>query len=275
MALEPVDDALLAGHLERLWELFHENSKQTFLERHATFALHPSDDAVVRVMNGLRRVKPYTDRPKLALPDAWPAAGAGLDSVMRDRVSARAFSGEEVDLARLAKLLWMSYGVTRDNEGTDFPRPFRTVPSGGALYPLELYVCAARVGGLEPGLYHYDPEDHSLDVLRLGAVHDDLSRLLVQRELALSCAAIVLVSAVFLRSTFKYGDRGYRFVLLEAGHLGQNAILCAEGVGLRAVPVGGYLDRDVDRYLGFDGLSESTVYMLLIGPPPGERADAR
>jgi len=275
MALEPADDSLLAGHMEPLWELFHENSKQSVYERHPTFGRHPSDDRVVSVMRGLRRVKPYTDRLELELPRSWAPARAGLDEVMAGRESARGFGAGSVELADLAKVLWMSYGVTRDNEGSPFPRPFRTIPSGGALYPLELYVCAERVEGLDRGIYHYDAEDHALDVLRTGLALDELSRLLVQWELAQSCAAMVLVSAIFGRSTFKYGDRGYRFVLIEAGHLAQNAILTAQGAGLSAVPVGGYRDRDVDRYLGFDGLSESVVYVLLLGTPADDAPAAQ
>ena len=75
----------------------------------------------------------------------------------------------------------------------------------------------------------------------------------------------MFVTAVFFRSTFKYGDRGYRFVLLEAGHLAQNACLAAAALGLAAAPIGGYFDRDVDRQLRLDGLSESSVYALLLG----------
>lgn len=268
MALEAVDRALLAAQDEAAWELFHENSKYSPLERHPTFALHPSDSQVVSVMRTLRRVKPYTDRAKVALPRAWPAAVVGADELLRCRESARGFGAAGIDLPELAKTLYMAYGLTRDNEGTAFPRPFRTIPSGGALYPLELYVVASRVEGLAPGLYHFDAEDHELDTLDGGERTQRIAACFVQSELALQCAAIVLVSAVFVRTIFKYGDRGYRFLLLEAGHLAQNAILCATGLGLAAVPIGGYDDRALDELLGFDGLSESTIYALLLGQPP-------
>jgi SagB-type dehydrogenase family enzyme len=89
----------------------------------------------------------------------------------------------------------------------------------------------------------------------------------VQADLARQAAALVLVTAVFYRSTFKYGDRGYRFVLLEAGHLAQNAILAAGSIQLASASIGGFADRDADRYLEVDGLSESTVYVLLLGRP--------
>lgn len=264
--LERVDREFEPAIGEELWELFHENSKTNRFERHPTFAIHPTDEQVVRVMDRLRRVKPYRDRPKFDLPQDFPAAKSSLDEAMFRRVTAREFSGGSMPLALLAKVLYMSYGVTRSNEDTHFPRPMRVIPSGGALYPLELYVCALRVDGLEPGLYHYDPEDHQLDVLRLGDEPGErTAHLFVQPELVDEAAALILVSAVFYRSTFKYGARGYRFVLLEAGHLAQNATLVTQAQGYASALLGGYFDRDVDRYLGIDGLNESVVYAIPVG----------
>ena len=267
MALDPVDRHLLAQGETALWELFHENSKLSRYERHPIYGVHPTDHAVVEVMTQLRRVKPFADAPKVALPTQLPPSRRDFDEVLQSRTTARAFGPGAVELAQLAKVLFMSYAVTRTNEGTHFPRPFRIVPSGGALYPLELYVHAARVDGLDAGLYHYDPEDHLLDALRIGDDTDRISQYFFQPDLSAGAAAIVFVSAIFYRSEFKYGDRAYRFVFLEAGHLGQNALLCAQEMGLAAAPIGGFLDRDVDRYLGFDGLSESTIYVVLIGRP--------
>jgi SagB-type dehydrogenase family enzyme len=267
LSLEPVDRLLLAQDETALWELFHENSKLSRYERHPIYGVHLTDEAVVGVMTQLRTVKPFTDAPKVALPTQVPPSRQNFDDVLQSRTTARAFGPGAVELAQLAKVLFMSYAVTRTNEGTHFSRPFRIIPSGGALYPLELYVHAARVDGLDAGLYHYDPEDHSLDVLRVGDQTERISQFFFQPDLAVGAAAVVFVSAVFYRSEFKYGDRAYRFVLLEAGHLGQNALLCAQELGLAAAPIGGFLDRDVDRYLGFDGLSESTIYVVMIGRP--------
>jgi SagB-type dehydrogenase family enzyme len=267
---EIIDDVLAATDSHGLWESFHENSKVSRFERHPTFVLHPSDHTIVRAMRRLRTVKPYRDRARVELPANWPASTRSFDDVLVERETARSFAPAPISLVQLAKILHMSYGVTRDNENTSFPRPFRAVPSGGALYPLELYLLARRVEGLVPGLYHYDPEDRSLDTLHLVEDPRDfehIDTLLMQPELARDCAVIVFVSAIFFRSTFKYGDRGYRFVLLEAGHLAQNAILTAGEMGLASAPIGGFADRDVDRLLRFDGISESTVYLLLIGQP--------
>lgn len=250
-----------------VWELFHENSKLSRNERHLTFTHHPSDATVVRVMQNLRRVKPFEDFPKVPLPDDLPAARGSFEDIVARRVSARAFGGGEMTLAELAKVLLAGTAVTRTNEDTVYTNPFRAVPSGGALYPLEVYIHARRVTGLEPGLYHLDPEERELDRLRLGDQSDALGPHLIQPELEAACAASLFFTAVFYRSTFKYGDRGYRFVLLEAGHLVQNACLAAAALDLAATPIGGYLDRGIDRWLRVDGLSESTVYALLVGRP--------
>jgi SagB-type dehydrogenase family enzyme len=273
MALGSVERFLLSQDSKALWELFHENSKTSRHERHLMYPTHPSNQTIVRAMARLRRVKPYTDMAKIVLPTGFPRSSSTLDDVLVRRASARAFEGGAIELAHLAKILAMSYGVTRSNDETPFPRPFRAVPSGGALYPLELYVEATFVEGLERGLYHYDPEDHSLDLLRTGAPDADLNGFFVQSDLASAAAAIVFVSAIFYRSTFKYGDRGYRFVLIEAGHLAQNAALTALDLGLDAVGIGGYFDRDVDRYLAFDGIDESTVYVVFLGQPHAAAGD--
>lgn len=265
MTFVAIDRQLLATAGDPVWELYHENSKMSRHERHSIFALPPSDARIVQTMNQLRTVKPYRDYPRVNLPDTLPASTRALDEVLLARETAREFGPGEIYLEQLAKALYMAYGITRDNVGSPFPRPFRTIPSGGALYPLEIYIHATRVRGLEPGLYHYDPEDSFLDILTRGDESATLASYMFQEELARNAAVMIFVSAVFIRSTFKYSDRGYRFVLIEAGHLGQNVILTAREMGLAVVPMGGYLDRDVDRHLGLDGLEESVVYLLLLG----------
>jgi len=265
VAVHPVDEFLLSEGRDVVWELYHENSKISRAEPHVYFGRHPDDRTIVTMMRGLREVKPYTDREKIALPARLPPSNVSLDEALLGRESARGFGSVPVQLAELAAVLQYAQSITRDNVDTDFPRPFRVTPSGGALYPLELYVWARRVDGLPAGLYHYDARDHNLDVL--GAV--DLEHAFIQQDLVKAAAAAVLVSAIFFRSVFKYGERGYRFVLLEAGHVVQNALLAARGHDLAAVPVGGYVDREVDRAMGLDGLHESVVYCMLLGPREG------
>jgi SagB-type dehydrogenase family enzyme len=265
MSFEAIDNDLINPKTDTIWEVFHENSKMSWYDLYPINKQRLSDITVVRLMRMSHEVKPFKDALQVSLPDELPVSQRSFDDVLRSRTSARAFNGDGIELDELAKVLFMSYGITRDNEGTNFPRAFRTVPSGGALYPLDIYIYAARVHGLDMGLYHYTPNSHSLDVLRTADELERISRFFVQGYLALKAAAILFISATFARTVFKYGDRGYRFVLLEAGHLAQNANLTAQEMDLATANIGGFTDRDVDRYLGLDGVNESTMYLLLIG----------
>jgi len=198
-------------------------------------------------------------RPAVPLPQASLPEVALADAIRRRR-SARAFGGGSVTLHELAALLDAAYGVTSRSEGV----LFRSVPSGGALYPLELYVRAARVDGLEPGLHHLDPLRRVLERL---ADRGPVVPLSPYDEFLDAAAALVVVTGVFWRSRFKYGLRGYRFTLLEAGHVGQNLLLAAVALDLAALPVGGFYDRRVERVLGVDGVNESPLYLFAVGRP--------
>jgi SagB-type dehydrogenase family enzyme len=140
----------------------------------------------------------------------------------------------------------------------------RPVPSGGALYPLELYICAVAVDGVEPGAYHYHPYRHRLHRLR-AIERSDMRRCLVDDELGDRLAALLVITGMFWRARFKYGLRGYRFALLEAGHVMQNAVLAAAALGVPAVPLGGFFDREVDGLVGADSLNEASLYVLALG----------
>jgi SagB-type dehydrogenase family enzyme len=139
------------------------------------------------------------------------------------------------------------------------------VPSGGALYPLEFYFHSVQTEGLEPGLYHYNPAGNRLAHLQRGDLSRALCQALVQPNLVTDSSAMLFITAMFERNTFKYGNRGYRFTLLEAGHAAQNVNLMATGLGLGIINIGGFFDRQIDEILGLDGLSHSTIYMLVIG----------
>jgi SagB-type dehydrogenase family enzyme len=206
-----------------------------------------------------RAVRRRTGLPAVPLPEAAPARGS-LDALVAARRSSRAFADAPLRLEQLSTLLRTSYGVT----GRLGPQPFRAVPSGGALYPLELYLAAQRVESLEAALYHFDPLRDALERIRPLA-NDDLAGLTPYDELLVPSAAVAMISAVFWRSRFKYGSRAYRFALLEAGHVAQNFVLATTALGLAACPVGGFYDRKVDAFLGIDGLYEASLYLLPVG----------
>jgi SagB-type dehydrogenase family enzyme len=210
-----------------------------------------------------RAVKRHPGRPFHALPEQ-----RRLDATLADtlalRRSRRAFDERPLALDALGTVLGAAYGVTGVLAGGG--QDLRSAPSGGALYPLELYVAARRVEGLEPALHHYDPLRHGLE--RLGGVPLDLlPTLSPYPETLRASAALLVLSCVFWRSRFKYGDRAYRFALIEAGHVGQNIALAAAALGLATVPIGGFFDRRVDALLGVDGVHEAALYLFPLGHP--------
>lgn len=165
-----------------------------------------------------------------------------------------------ITLDELAAVLGGSYLASEQPDGT----PRRPVPSAGALYPLEVYVIPIAVNGLDVGVYHYHPFRHQLHVIA-PLVWADLRGTVVDPSVLETAAALVVITAVFWRSRFKYGARGLRFALLEAGHLAQNALLVAAALGLAALPLGGFYDRRLDGLVMADGLDESTVHALVLG----------
>ena len=242
-------------------ELYHEASKL----RPATAAgssgamrlldAHPELQATVQ-----RAVRRRSSAPVVRLPSPGSPIGQ-LEDALRRRASERSFGAGPIELGAAASLAWAAYGAARSSA----LGPRRTVPSGGALYPLELYLLALRVDGLDAGVYHYDPPRHVLCRLAGLPSAGELERLTPFPELLVPAALVLLVTAVFWRSRFKYGLRGYRFSLLEAGHVGQNALLAASALGLAAVPVGGVYEGRVEKLLGVDGVDESLVYALSFG----------
>ncbi len=210
-----------------------------------------------------RSTKRQTQRPFTPLPA--PSLGrATLAEAIASRRSRRAYGPRPLELGAVATVLHAGYGVTATIDGT--PQALRTVPSGGALYPLELYVIAHRVDGLDPGLCHYDPLRHGLELLRPLEARA-WSELSPYAEPLAESAAVVAITAVFWRSRFNYGARAYRFALMEAGHVGQNLLLAAAALGLEAVPLGGFFDREVDGLLGVDGIYEASLYLVPLGYP--------
>jgi SagB-type dehydrogenase family enzyme len=146
------------------------------------------------------------------------------------------------------------------------------VHSAGSLFPLELFLHASRVAGLNSGVYHFNPPGDNLRFLRGGDQSQKLAPALMDGRLAQTAALIVFIAAMPERCVFRYGDRGYRFALLEAGAVVQNLNLIAGALGLACVNIGEYFDRQIDNILNLDGLTISILYMVAIGKPGGVEA---
>ena len=252
--------------VDDLAESYHEASKigpfQIGRQMEGARRLNSSPDLQ---LSSIRAVKRYGG---VTIPLAPPALlDRPLSEVIEARRSRRVFAAEPIATDCLGALLHAGYGVTRAVEWQDErpPIPLRAVPSAGALYPLELYPAVLRVGDLEPGLYHFDPLVPGIQVIRPCLAPEALRELSTYPDVVSSCAVLVFVAAIFGRTRFKYGLRGYRFALLEAGHVGQNIALAAAALGLAAVPLGAFYDRRTDAFLGLDGVNESTLYAVAVG----------
>lgn len=211
--------------------------------------------------------KDYPSAPKVSLPPPKTSSGPELWQTLESRRSVRAYSDEPLSRQELSQLLWASQGITAEVSGTGL----RTAPSAGALYPIETYICVNRVKGLDSGLYHYDIENHRLDVLKEGDFSQDLKRGALDQQMAQKAAVVFIWSAVFQRSKWKYLQRAYRYVLLDAGHIAQNLALAAEGMNLGSCQIGAIYDDELNQLLDLDGISESVIYLSSVGYPRRKR----
>ena len=255
------------GAKSEIWELFHENTKMGLF-----YDLAPRE-MILDHMDRFVEALDYSDRPEVKLPERIKELTLPLSRAIQERMSARDFSGGDMSFEDAAALLHYGYGINRTTEQTGFPRGFRNCPSGGGLFPLEVYVYASQIEGLEQGTYHYSPVMSSLRRLNRESGAVEIRRILVQPELH-QASMLIFITAQFERCLFKYQDRGYRFILLEAGHLAQNVNLVAAALDLGCVNVGGYFDRRADKFLDLDGLTHSTIYMIALGPRAGSETKA-
>ena len=207
--------------------------------------------------------KEYPGRPRIDLPRPAPANGMSLDEVLRTRTSVREYSEEPLSLADLSYLLWACAGIQRTEHGHEF----RTAPSAGALYPIETYVVANNVRDAAPGLYHYAVRGHQLEELRRGDLRLPTARAALGQRMCYDAAAVLVWTAVFQRSRWKYKQRAYRYIYMDAGHVGGNLYLAATALKLGTCTIGALFDDDANALLEVDGVEESVLYMASVGHP--------
>ncbi len=209
------------------------------------------------------RHKIYSDVEKIVLPEPERDGGTPLWRTIRQRRSVRNFGPEALSLPELSQLLWAVQGVT----GRINAFALRAAPSAGALYPTETYLIVNSVAGLEPGIYHFDAENHALACLRKGSFAREASAAALGQHMAARAAVVFLWSSVFDRAKWKYGQRAYRYVYLDAGHIAQNLALAAVALGLGSCQIGAFFDDELNELIGLDGENESVIYLSVVGRP--------
>ncbi len=194
---------------------------------------------------------------EIMLPEPRTTGEISIEEAMRNRRSVRRYTKEAITLNDLSQLLWAAQGITSE-EG------FRTAPSAGALYPLEVYVVAGNVDGLAGGVYRYRAEGHTLRMIRDGDLRENLSECALKQTQITDAAVDIVFAAVFNRTTAKYGERGVRYAYIEAGHAAQNVYLQAGASGLGVCAVGAFYAQEVSELLALSG-DETPIYILTVG----------
>ena len=215
-----------------------------------------------------RRPKSYKNHESplayLSLSDPDMKSRANLWQLLRERRSRREYdTGRNLKESLLSALLWATQGVTA--KYGEFL--FRTAPSAGGLYPVETYLFLRAVEGLEPGIYHFRANVFDLELLKKGDYSRELTDAALGQMIVMGAQVTFIWSAVVERSRWKYRQRAYRYVYLDAGHIAQNLYLAAEALGLGACAIGALFDDRVNSIIGVDGIEETVIYMATVGWP--------
>lgn len=201
--------------------------------------------------------KKYPGTKRIALLEPQHEDGPNLWDVLMKRRSKRAYTKDTITLEQLSQILWATQGITAHVSG----HALRTAPSAGALYPIETYLWVNRVTTLEQGLYHYTVQTHELELLKEGDFSKEVTRGALDQGMAGNAAITFIWSAVIERSRWKYLQRAYRYIFMDAGHIAQNLALAAEAVGLGSCQIGAIYDDELNSLLDLDGIEESVIYM--------------
>ena len=232
--------------------IYHQWSKPGLIDAFGT---------VVNWGQPVELYKAYPGAPVMALPEPDLAGGLATEVAISRRRSVREYGPVPMTRAELSRLLFLTGGINADRWGN----ARRTAPSSGALYPIEVYAVVHQVEGVQPGVYHYAFREHALEQVRAGDFRAEVVDQAIAQEFLGECGVVLFLTIILQRMRPKYQDRSYRYGLLEAGHLGENAYLAATSMGLGACGVGAFMDDSINSMLGVDGVEEAVVYMLAAG----------
>ncbi len=214
--------------------------------------------------------KEYADVTSFPLPDPQ-CCEISLKEVIKNRHSCRDFLNAPISLQDISTILNYGYGVHQSvylDKNEFLERP---VPSGGGLYSLELYILVRNVETLPQGIYHFCISPSCIEqisIVELPAFY--ISQLFMNQFYLANCSCIVMVTSLTERNMWKYGDRGYRYILFEAGHLVQNMNLVAQSLGLGSLNLGGFFDHEMAKLLKINTEEEIPLYAMALGKPSNE-----
>jgi len=210
-----------------------------------------------RVPESVVEPLPLEDGVRVKLMEPRRDGDVSIERTLQNRRSTREYTGEPLTLQEVSQLLWAAQGITD-------PRGFRTAPSAGALYPLEVYLVVGDVQNLEEGVYRYEPLEHELVKVLDGEKRAELSRAALGQAWVKEAAIDIVFAGVYERTTVKYGERGVRYVHMEVGHAAQNLCLQATAMDLGIVTVGAFYDEQVKEVMNLPE-NEQPLYIVPIG----------
>ena len=164
-------------------------------------------------------------------------------------------------MEQLSYLLWSSTGIQRIENSYEY----RTAPSAGALYPIETYIVINNVKNIVNGVYHYNIKSHYLEEIKTGDFRLDITEAALNQKMCYNAAVVFIWTAIFNRSKCKYGERAYRYIYLEAGHIAENLALAAISLKLGSCQIAAFYDDEVNQIIDVDGIFESTIYLSALG----------
>ena len=207
--------------------------------------------------------KEYPESRKIELPPPKSFETSDFTKILKIRRSIRRFADIPMNIDQLSYLLWVSTGVQRHERGMDF----RTVPSAGALFPIETYLVVNNVKEIGQGVYHYNIKKHLLEEIKAGDYGLNIAEAALGQLFAAEANVVFVWTAVFFRSKWKYDQRAYRYIYLDAGHIAQNLALAVTAEGLGCCEIGALFDDMSNELVEVDGTEESTILMCAVGTP--------
>jgi len=187
-----------------------------------------------------------------------------VEKALANRRSHRQFQDKSISMEHLSQILWAAYGITSPRPEPNLRGGLRTAPSAGATYPLEIYVVAGNVEGLEPGVYRYVSEEHKLVKTVSGDVRNELTEAALGQRMISAAPVTVFYSAIFERTTERYGERGIHYIYIELGHSAQNVYLQAEALQLGTCAIGAFTDERIREILDLPE-NEVPLYLMPLG----------
>lgn len=210
--------------------------------------------------------KQYPKNPQIEIPPPMSIKTDSLNVAIQNRRSIRNFSKKALTKEQLSHLFWASTGIQRKEHGFEF----RTAPSAGALYPIETYVVINNVENITQGVYHYNILNHRLEEIKTGDFRTEITEASLNQPMCFHAAAVFIWTAIFNRSKCKYGQRAYRYIYLDAGHIAENLALSASSINLGTCQIAALYDDEVNQIIDIDGITESTIYLSVVGVPFGD-----